>query len=199
VKIHERALLKDLQATAYRQAGHAVACIYLGLKFRYVTIRKTDETRARVQFGAAKKRDSEDIQASQYLSFRIRDPRHLIAGFAGQIAEHKFTGRRFIHLSDSDDRQVVNEAFHCWFSSNTTRAYLHYCWCVAEDLAGQRWKDVEAVATKLLEFRMLRENDVCQIVFRTALPQQTTLAPPNEVRSRVRFRGPRDQSGSLAT
>jgi hypothetical protein len=199
VKMQERALLRNLRATAQRQAGHAVACMYLGLRFRYVTIPKKDETRGRVQFGGEKKRQAEDLRFSQDQSFRIRDPRHLIARFAGQIAEHRFTGRRFMHLSDSDDQRIANDAFHCWFSSNTERAYLHYCWCAAEDVVRQRWTDVEAVATQLLEVRMLRENDVREIVFRTSGPQQTTVAPPNETRSRANVRGLREQSGCVLT
>ena len=166
VKMQARTLLRELQAKAHHQAGYAVASVYLGLRFRYVTLQKKNETLGRLRLNGSKDGPASDTHCSANRCFRIRDPLHPIARFAGQLAERKFTGRRAPNPCDSDDQRIINEAFHCcWFSSRTTRAYLHYCWHAAEDFVRQGWRDVETVAARLLEMKVLREREVREIVF----------------------------------
>ena len=165
-----RAQLPRLRATAHHEAGHAVVRHFRGLKFEYATIIPEPENES---LGLVKTRPMKWLLREikeQRLSNRGRDylESDMICGLSGQIAEEKFRGRRPRYGMHSDDRGVFDRALLiCGFGpprSKTVDAYIHYCWCVAEDTVSVRWREVQAVAAALLDQKTIKYWDLVEII-----------------------------------
>jgi ATP-dependent Zn protease len=152
---------EGLRATAYHEAGHAVARYFLRLPFRYVTIRARGDadgyvmtrpfpraSRDRIQFGGA---TANDVQ-------RVYD--EVVTDLAGFIAQRRALGDADPEQSYSDTHGAVGLLDRVCGSNEEVEACAHWLWVRACGLIEARWAIVEAVATALLEARTLTARQV---------------------------------------
>jgi hypothetical protein len=155
---------KRLEATAYHEAGHAIAAWWLQLPFKRVTITPNADAGSlgHLLHDRAPKWFNPEIKAGDRQ--RLRAERHIITGFAGQIAEGKYRGRRPRYGMDSDNSQAVNMATYFCISTDTTEALLHFCFLSSRDLIAKWWWAVEAVALALLDRTTLSCEEVKEVI-----------------------------------
>ncbi len=155
-------LCRRLRATACHEAGHAVAAWHTDLKFRRVTIKPEDDSLEHLLHSRFPKWFNPELDKGDRARMYAE---HLIeVGFAGQLAEAKFRGRRPRFGMRSDSQSAVDTAI--WFHEpgKTLDAYLRYCWCVSENLVNFRWREIEALAVALLERETLNYLDAIEII-----------------------------------
>lgn len=151
---------RKLEATAYHEAGHAVACIVLEHPFLSATIIATDET-----LGSITKRPvPPSITREDELTHRSRRwiEREILCWLAGLAAEQRWTGRNNWRGARSDISWVVElGAFLHQAGTKVLDKYLDYMIERARDLvsAPQNWLRIEALATALLERRTLSARE----------------------------------------
>jgi hypothetical protein len=153
---------KRLEATAYHEAGHAVAAWWLDLPFKYVTINPDVGSLGHVMHNQAPKWFNPEIETGDRQ--RLRGERHIMAGFAGQIAEGKYRGRRPRYGMDSDNDSAVNMAMYFCGTTDTTEAFMHFCFLSSRDLTIKSWWAVKAVAKALLERMTLSRKEVKETI-----------------------------------
>jgi hypothetical protein len=158
--------VKPLEATAHHEAGHAVVSCFLRVRFLFVTIlpHKASHSLGRIVYRKSKwfKQGPDDSDRSRRLV-----EKHIISTLAAQIAETKFLGKRPRYGMQGDNRSAVDLAFSRCGSDRTAEAYLHYCWCVAEDHVNLLWPQISAVAESLLAQKSLTWADVCAVAAKT--------------------------------
>jgi hypothetical protein len=134
------------------------------LPFKHVTIVPGADSLGHLLHGRFPKWFQPEIERNDRQ--RLRGERHIIVGFAGQLAEAKFRGKHPRYGIESDNSSAVDMAFHlCNGSAKIAEAYLRYCWCVAESDVAMRWREIQAVAAALLERKTLSYEDVIEVVF----------------------------------
>jgi ATP-dependent Zn protease len=144
---------KSIRATAYHEAGHAVIAWRLDLKFRYATIKPCDDgTLGHVAF-YRRRSDS-----------RAKHTNRIVEGYAGQIAEAIYRGRRPLFGMHSDNQQAVNLVNDLYGSQETCEAYLHFCFLRARDLVTSDFGKIKDVAAALLERETLSYQDVEEVI-----------------------------------
>jgi hypothetical protein len=157
-------------ATAYHEAGHAVACLALQRRFRRVSIR------AGKDFAGALFHRREVIARRARLHERgYLDFAGAIIAAAGFIAEKRKTGRRNLLGAESDLRTLVDIARGAGRdgcgapeSSPRVRALTRAACAEAELLMARYWEAVERVAIQLLERETLSYNEAERAFFPTA-------------------------------
>jgi hypothetical protein len=127
---------RAMTATAYHEAGHAVAAWQFCLKFKHVTIRSNADSLGHM-LHSVPNWFRPDIESSDRVFLRAQ--RHIITSFAGQHAEAKFRGRPPRFGMESDNQNAVDMALRLCGSQETTQAYLRYCGLVGRDLVNVRW------------------------------------------------------------
>jgi hypothetical protein len=132
-----------VEATAHHEAGHAVVAWRTGLKFKHVTIVPSEEgdSLGHVLHASAPGWFRPDVELSGRVRLRIE--RHIVVGFAGQLAEAKFRGKHPSWGMESDDQNAIAMAFHLPGSKETVNAYLSYCWHASRDLVSASWRDIQ--------------------------------------------------------
>jgi hypothetical protein len=156
--------LRELKATAYREAGQAVAALHKGLPLQSVTIIPTDDALGHVKFRRYEKWFDPE-KRSHDCRTRFRAECDIVCDLAGQIAEKRFRPRS-VKKSDRqhDNQNIVNVATRFCGSQKTKEAYLHYCWCAAEDVVDARWSEIVRVASALLSRNTLKRKDVLEVM-----------------------------------
>jgi hypothetical protein len=154
---------RAIAATAYHEAGHAVAAWRFCLKFKRVTIKPDADAGS---LGDVLHRVPNwfrpDIESSDRVSLRAE--RHIITDFAGQLAEAKFRGRPPRFGMESDNQSAANMAFRLSGSPETVEAYLKYCWFAARDLVNGQWPQIEVLAASLLKRQTLKYEEVLEAI-----------------------------------
>ncbi len=143
-----------LATVAYHEAGHAVACFYLGRRVDRVTIVPRDGSLGHVS-GRALPRSVERSGELDTRRERQAAEDAIIATLAGPIAEARFKGRRNHVGASSDDHQAVNLAFRLWSAPAVATAYLDFLGARAQELIDVLWYLVDSLAAELLERRTL--------------------------------------------
>lgn len=153
---------KQLQSTAYHEAGHAIAAWARGLRFRYVTIVPHDGRLGHIRHAYPKWfRPDMEFDARH----RNLGERHIIMSFAGQIAEAKFLGKRPRYGQRGDNEQAADLALAlCHGSPATVDAFLKYCWCSSADIVDIRWEYIQALAVALMQKRTMKYRDVLALI-----------------------------------
>jgi hypothetical protein len=166
VPLCARVSKKDgLKATAYHEAGHAVASWYQGLKFKEASIvPNSDEgTLGHVLTCRFPKWFDPEIDATPKV--RLRAEAEIMSLFAGQIAEAKFRGRKPRFGMESDNQHAVE--FGRYFASgDTLEAFLHFLFLSSRDLVNRRWREIGWVAEELLSGKRLTYNCVKEVIDR---------------------------------
>jgi ATP-dependent Zn protease len=155
----------QLQATAYHEAGHAVAAFWHRLNFRHVTIEPGDDSLGHMLH--VKLRDSfrPDIEVTPAVRDRLE--RGVVVCYAGPTAERKFTGRHNHVGAGGDRHNALVLGGYVGGEGKALEAYMRWLWIRAETLwdFAPRWKQVEAVAAGLLNRTTLTAREV-QVIIR---------------------------------
>jgi ATP-dependent Zn protease len=149
---------RELQATAYHEAAHAVVALRLALKFRHVTINPGSDCLGHLLCSRLPKWFNLEINKSDRA--RMLAERHIIVDFAGQIAETRFLGKNPRFGMHEDDYHAVDLALYFCGSRKTCEAYLDYCFEASRDLVNSQLRLIEATATVLLVRQTLNYRDV---------------------------------------
>ena len=144
---------KEHRATAYHEAGHAVAAFLLDRPFRRVSIIQDEEGHGHVLYRKFHKRfDPEYGSNPQKARFQIE--RAIITLMAGGEAERVHTGRRNNLGSSSDDETARDLATYIvpdW--GDELVAYLKWLRIRTRNLlkSPRNWRAVEELAEALME------------------------------------------------
>jgi hypothetical protein len=149
---------RELQATAYHEAAHAVVALRLGLKFRHVTIKPGSDCLGHLMCSRLPKWFNPEINKGDRV--RMLAERHIIVDFAGQIAETRFLGSNPRFGMHEDNYHAVDLALYFCGSRKTWEAYLDYCFEASRDIVNSQLRVIEATATVLLVRQTLSYRDV---------------------------------------
>lgn len=148
--------MRSETATAYHEAGHAVAYFRLGKRIRKVTIVPNDGYRG-CCFGYGKLPPLDgSVEITPAIEKKVEKEIQIF--FAGALAEAKHLGRNprgWSKLTDVDC--VMDLAMAMNGSMKTTEAYLNWLYLAAKELFNDEdtWKAVEAIAQELLKKKTL--------------------------------------------
>jgi len=166
-------------ATAHHEAGHAVVGVVQRTGVTIVSIVPNHETGI---VGHTKNRRLERT----FLPEDGRDPRdvrrrlepHILAAWAGVLAERKYDGRRHNWDGARIDLEDIAEMVHfCVKGERQERKYGEFLRVEAEDLVAFVWPQVEAVTAALLSHRTLRRPAILEAMRGSALPGPRALVP----------------------
>lgn len=154
----------DLRATAYHEAGHAVAILvnWYGLPelaMFSASIVPDGGTLGHIAgtVGVAEWA-ADDPTDKEMIAYMV------VGDLAGYVAERRFAGTANIEQSRQDR---ANASRHIWRIVDTQEqglAYLREKEAEAEQLISDYWEAVEAVATALLEKKTLVATEVADII-----------------------------------
>jgi hypothetical protein len=192
-------------ATAYHEAGHAVAAYCLGVGMRYITILENEVSNGHGMIDPeqcnAFLRSLDLYQGDRWHPYRLEAEKWIMVHQAGEVAHrrHKFPGRvRCSHFES--DRSVCLEILHKVAPDEEPRDIdAHYrllcTWTVS--LIEQQWPKVEVVAKALLERGTLFWAQIHEVIHgvdeeRAKTEAQTAWREVNTIRKR------RDEAGRKA-
>lgn len=160
-----RAAQKKLIATAYHEAGHAVASHVLKYapKTKKLTIEPEPEFgnlgHALAFFMPSLKPDLEDdLKTMARLEARV------IVLLAGPESERKYTGRYNNAGAAGDHADAADYALRMDSNSTCMAAHREYCRQRAIQLVDHQWKMIEKLAEALLEHKTLNGKQVRAIL-----------------------------------
>jgi ATP-dependent Zn protease len=158
-------MTKIEEATAYHEAGHAVAHYLLRRagRLREVTIIPDAQrgTLGRAPRSTAPS-DLDDRPWSDLVKVRLQHEAMVL--LAGGIAERRFAGQADHVGTRSDYARAADFALTISGSEHAADVLLDWLGTVTEDLVADRWPAIEAVAAALLERRTLSAKDVDELV-----------------------------------
>lgn len=155
---------QQLAAFAHHQAGHAVAHLYLDLDFFSVTIEpNTDDLAEHINHRCTR-------WPPKYAGFefdcsaktRERAERHIVALYAGPLAQARFQSRGTWRRDAKTDYLYIMVLFSriCDRDDVCQRLHAKLLWHRAEALVSVCWPEIEAVAQALLKRRQLSYAEV---------------------------------------
>lgn len=154
---------KQVEGTAHHEAGHALACLGFGIAFDFVTIVGTVDSKGHLTRPKPEWYNADQFDDRHLL--RIRN--EIIQGFAGQIAEWKYRGKRPRSGMQDDNQKAFDLALKLTGVGKTTGAFLEYCWCCAEHFVNSNWSNIQLVAGELASGNTLARSQL--IKFTAAL------------------------------
>ena len=158
--------MTDIAEVAHHEAGHAVAAFVLHLSIgrKGVTIVPSDHALGALNIPGTPPRTSR-LGAIPHAT-RGRLESYAIAAYAGYEAQKRFCPS--CEFSGDDDEHNASELLS-WVSSKneTLSAHLTLARLEARDLVERYWKQIEAVATALLERKTLNREEVRQAFLST--------------------------------
>jgi hypothetical protein len=136
------------EATAYHEAGHAVAAWRLGAGPRSVTIIPRSDSQGELSFESPVSNIHFDLNGSDRT--RNRGERAIIICLAGPIAQRRFAPRSWRQWHGvSDYHAALDIALRLNESSRAAKAHLKWLEIRTENLVESSWSFVERVATAL--------------------------------------------------
>ena len=158
---------KEILNTAYHEAGHAAAFIFLDLKFKIVSIEPKNESLGRVTGRVLSKRTLKALEFATTVINKDKIEKDLIIDIAGPIAEAKFKGR-FNHLAASADYHKISDfLFRIFENQQLITAYYNYIFLLAKNIIDRRdtWNYIETLARTLIEKRTMTYNECMQLYY----------------------------------
>lgn len=158
---------KSLRKTAYHEAGHVVAAVVEGIRFRSVTIRPDADTLGRVMFRKWPVWAMPD--SPRYNQQRARswfESRARIA-LAGRMAEEYHTKQLAPrHTHAQDYRAVVNFAYEVCGFKDECDAWIEYLYLGARNRLIRKpyWAAVRALANELMKQKTIGEAEARRII-----------------------------------
>lgn len=154
----------SLKATAYHEAGHAVADHFLNHRIKRVTIvpSKTENYVgcAFAKMGSVKGIDSEVTARLERTAYR-----RIVAALAGICAQRLFNPRTCRNYHGSEDyKQAISLAGHILTGENEMEPFLKWMEVRTENLLRNKWKAVELLAEELLRRREIKGDEAHEII-----------------------------------
>ena len=150
---------------AYHEAGHAVACIELHVKFKHVTIESNDEKN---YLGAVLlNRLNLKIDYDDSLKEQRKAENYITLCLAGPVAEEKYAGNANNITASKDLEDSFGIAQSIYGSEELADAFMKFKWCEAkalftwnneEDMPA--WEKVQTLAAALLKKKTLSYYEV---------------------------------------
>jgi hypothetical protein len=185
----------DLLEVAHHEAAHAVFHLKLGLRQRRVTIKPN---RRRGTLGQAEIRrpkwiNEQPSTEQEQRRQRIQAESEILALYAGQIAQAKYTGNEINWGHDSDDGQIQDLAIGFVSKHDNVRyPFLVYCRMLSARLVEAWWPEIQAVARALLERTTLTVKETREVI--ASIPDDVR----HEHRQRLSEAFEREQERGLA-
>jgi hypothetical protein len=153
---------KEIEKTAYHEAGHAACYIILGKRFKYVTIESAEDdfSKSAGHLMRVIEHTGERLEMEVYngtpRARRWIEARAMTYA-AGNIAECYFAKRRIVAGAASDFSNLVNEISDLCSSDDEVSAYWNWLTIRTRNLLlnPENWLLVDAIAKALLERRKL--------------------------------------------
>jgi ATP-dependent Zn protease len=158
---------KQLQATAYHEAGHAVACRANGVRIKKATIifNEEDGSAGAVHHEFMFRGMQPNIKVTP--RFREALEAHIMIKLAGAIAQRKFAPRsvRKYHAA-SDYRSAGHLAllYICENDAKICSAYLQWLQLRTQHWVDVNWRKISRVADALLTHKTLSGQEVKAII-----------------------------------
>jgi hypothetical protein len=157
---------RELEATAFHEAGHAVVAVSLGRAIRYVTVVPSDDYVGCV----AKTRPPESIRPDLQQDARTLAwiNREVKIGLAGVVAEGLLRGRHN-HIGASQDyKHVVDLASYVYGYGEVLTKWIDFMLALTRNYVRHplQWVRIEAVAAALLVEKRLgakRVREICAV------------------------------------
>jgi hypothetical protein len=169
--------MSTLRATAYHEAGHAVASVFLDVDFEKVDIIGHEQAAGHIIYAdpepeiqaALESGDRDDPRVKQWVEHS------LIVTLAGAIAhsdwrfgstgDAEFPGVGKIPELGSDLSNVMRRINDLGYTGKVAETYQRDLAARAEALVKEYWPMIQKVAEALLEYKILFADDVHQLVF----------------------------------
>jgi len=168
-----------IRATAYHEAGHAVAAIYLNVSIEKVDIIGHERAAGRVIYADPDQAEQEiidmwnagdrdDARVVQWVEHR------LIVTLAGAIAQRRFSpcsdwkygmGHDNIAMPGSDIQTVIGRIDELGFRGKVAATYRAYLEAQAEALIIKHWPAIKKLAETLLWRKIMDADEVHQLLF----------------------------------
>ncbi len=163
---------KTLHRIAYHEAGHAIACIEMGLRFKHVTIIENEQNNTLGHVMLSKFKFNPDYDDS--IKSRIKLEKYIMAALAGPVAEKKFTGKLNAIIAQNDFEMSFKVATNFFGSIDVVSLYMQYMMAYTEsfftyNIDGEKtdthiWESVILIAEALLKDKILKYKEVIQII-----------------------------------
>lgn len=156
---------RQLKATAYHEAGHAVVAFESRVPIKSISIIPDDKSLGRVALGGEPPPTGGSVydrRAERWIEF------HVMFCLAGVAAEKRFTGRHNWGGAKSDTGDVADWALHLHGgNARLAQKYIAYKLELAKAKVERPhiWVQIEALAEALLEHRTLnsrRARKICR-------------------------------------
>jgi ATP-dependent Zn protease len=150
-------------ATAYHEAGHAVASFCVGARLKKITIIRAGDYSGLCEHAKIIHGKFPECDGSGRM--RLAWERRVIVALAGPIAQKLHSPRSFrrYHAS-SDFPTALLVASHTTGSENEASAWLKWLEIRATDLLEFRWESVKALAEELLQLRTLDGESALRVI-----------------------------------
>lgn len=155
------------KATAFHEAGHAVAAFYSGLPVHKATIvfDREHATLGHVRHHNPLHRAPELDIYEMTPNVKDRMERLVVVCLAGAIAERRHAGRASRAGASEDHHQAAGLALHlAGGSGDGATLLLRYLDWRAHNLVKARWPEIEAVAAALLEHKTLGRKGIREAI-----------------------------------
>lgn len=169
---------RKLEATAYHEAAHAVAAVYLNLPFTEVTIIPDRDGEGAIALDPSLTRWMKANRTLRSPAIKDRWDRLQVLASAGPLAHLvynrrcKWRGPSWKAGSHSDRERVSRFAMALHpntepaKASKAAEAYIDYVSARAADIVERHWPEIESVANGLLERQTLSSDEVNELVQR---------------------------------
>src|SRR5262245_54406910 len=149
-------------ATAYHEAGHALAAWKNGIGIRRISIVPKGDKLGRLQRRTPLRAIHFEWDGSDRA--RMRAEKLIEVSLAGPAAQRRFKPSSFRHCqAHSDHRQAVDLADYLNGNSEQAQLYLRWMERRASDLVANFWPLVEALALVLLERRTMTGKEAAEV------------------------------------
>ncbi len=153
---------RSLAATAYHEAGHAVAARWQNVKFKEVSILPRNDTSGHVTPTSPPRWFEPDVRSDERSHRRVEAQARVM--LAGVAAEARFKGRHDWRGASSDLGQAVFLLHYICGSNGELEAYVKLIRIQARGLVEAHWNEVQAVAQALLDRERLTAAEVVEII-----------------------------------
>jgi ATP-dependent Zn protease len=166
----------QLWATAYHEAGHALADYRLGFKIKSVTIKKTKDSAGSVKVTFRlnpRALNFDDVSSAARAKWHDR----IVSALAGREAQRRYKPQSIrLYMAEKDRRAVVDFLWRLHPEPLEMKAVLEYLKRRTHNLVGheQNWAMITALASALMQRQTLSAKEV-KAVFCGSFQEQMRL------------------------
>ena len=160
----KRGLRLSTRATAYHEAGHAIAAHVLGRQIKRMTIvpNKSENYAGCVFFG--KQPSVKGIDTDPSPKIRRAAEQRILVSLAGLCAQRLFNPRTCRSFHGHEDFKVILLYVGHLMRENETEPFLKWMEVRTENILRDNWKAVEVLADELIRRRELTGQEAHQII-----------------------------------